>query len=94
MTKALDRYEEEAVAELLRALPPAPGAWVQPAKELPAARREIDGMVERARADAAYRSELLADLEGALRRAGHPGDDARLAALRARLAAVGADLCN
>jgi hypothetical protein len=94
MTKALDRFEEEAVAELLRQLPPAPGAWVQAAKELPAARREIDGIVERARADAAYRSELLADLEGALRRAGHAADGPRLAALRARLAVVDTDLCN
>ena len=40
-------YEEEALAELLRALPPAPAHWVQAAKELPAARRELDGIVDR-----------------------------------------------
>jgi hypothetical protein len=81
-------------AQLRRLVPPPPG-WVQAAKELPAARSELDGIVERARADAAYRSELLADLEGSLRRAGHGDDSARVAALRARLAGLSrSDLCN
>jgi hypothetical protein len=79
------KYEEEALAALLRLLGPAPAAWVAAAKELPAARQEIDGIVERARSDAAYRAEVLADLEGALRRAGHRQDRGRVAAVRARL---------
>jgi hypothetical protein len=81
-------YEEEAIAELLRALPPAPKHWVQAAKELPAARREFDTIVERARIDAEYRRELLEDLEKSLRRAGHADDSMRVAALRARLTAI------
>jgi len=81
-------YEEEGVAQSLRALRPAPAAWVQAAKELPAARRELDGIVERARADAAYRSAVLKDLEGSLRHAGHGDDVMRAAALRARLSAI------
>jgi hypothetical protein len=95
MPDPLPTYKEEVLAAQLRRLVPPPAAWVQAAKELPAARRELDGIVERARADAVYRSELLADLEGALRRAGHVDDSARVAALRARLAGLSrTDLCN
>ncbi len=36
------------------------------AQELPAARRGIDDIVERAVADAAYRTRVVADLESAL----------------------------
>jgi hypothetical protein len=59
-------YDEERIAELLHVLPPAPAGWVAAAQELPRARAEIGGLVERARADAEYRVRLLADIEAAL----------------------------
>jgi hypothetical protein len=59
-------YDEERIGELLRALPPAPAGLVQAAQELPQARAEVDGLVERAKADAAFRTALLADLEAVL----------------------------
>ena len=63
-------YNEERIAELLRLLPPTPEGWVRAAQELPAARREINGLVARAEADAKFREALIADLEGALRAEG------------------------
>ena len=78
--------DEQRLAELLRALPPAPEGWVKAATELPLARAELDELVERAVADAEYRKTVLADLEAALRAAGHEPDAAHIAALRARLA--------
>jgi hypothetical protein len=63
-------HDEERLAELLRALPPAPAGWVEAAKELPAARRSLDELVERARADADVRAAVVADLEAALAREG------------------------
>ncbi len=63
-------YDEERLAELLRALPPAPTGWVQAARELPAARAGLDALVERAEQDAAFRQALVADLEQALRAEG------------------------
>jgi hypothetical protein len=63
-------YDEERLAELLRALPPAPAGWVQAAKELPAARRSLGDLVERARADVELREAVVADLEAALEREG------------------------
>ncbi len=63
-------YDEEQLAELLRALPPAPPAWVQAAQELPQARAGIDALVERAERDVAFRQALVADLEQTLRAAG------------------------
>jgi hypothetical protein len=62
----MSRYDEEHIAELLRFLPPAPAGWVEAAQELPRARAEIGGLVERAQADADYRARLLADIEAAL----------------------------
>ena len=63
-------YDESRLADLIAALPPAPEAWVQAAKELPAARRSLDGIVERARADVEYRRQVVADLEAAIAAAG------------------------
>lgn len=63
-------YDEERLAELLRALPPAPAGWVEAAMELPAARRSLDDLVERARADVELREAVIADLEAALEREG------------------------
>lgn len=59
-------YDEERIGELLRALPPAPSGYVTAAQELPRARAEIDGLVERAKDDLVFRAALLADLEAAL----------------------------
>ena len=70
MSPARGQYDEERLAELLRALPPAPVGWVEAAQELPAARRSLDGLVERARMDAELREAVIADLEGALAREG------------------------
>lgn len=79
-------YDEQRLAALLRALPPAPEGWVRAAQELPAARRELDDLVARAVADASFRKIVEADLEAALRQVGQEPDPALVAALRARLA--------
>ena len=52
-------YNEEKLADLLRALPPAPEGWVQAAQELPFVRAEIDDLVQRAVDDAEVRIQLL-----------------------------------
>ena len=80
-------FEEERLARLIRALPPAPQAWVRAAQELPFARRGLDEIVARAEADAAFRERLIADLEGALAAEGFERDPAVIAALRVRLEA-------
>jgi hypothetical protein len=63
-------YDEDRLAELLRALRPAPTGWTEAAKELPAARRSLEDLVERARADDDLRRAVIADLETALEREG------------------------
>jgi hypothetical protein len=63
-------HDEEQLAELLRALRPVPEGWSEAAKELPAARRSLDDLIERARADAELRIAVIADLEAALEREG------------------------
>jgi hypothetical protein len=78
-------YDEERLAKLIRALRPAPTGWVRAAQELPFARRELDEIVARAEADAAFRARLIADLEGALAAEGYERDRAVIAALRVRL---------
>lgn len=78
-------YDEERLAKLIRALPPAPESWVRAAQELPFVRGELDEIVARAEADAAFRQRLIADLEGALEAEGYERDPVVLAALRARL---------
>jgi hypothetical protein len=79
------QYDEERLADLLRALPPAPFAWVQAAQELPLARHELDEIVARATADAEFRAALIADLETALAREGYEPDERFLEELRQRL---------
>jgi hypothetical protein len=78
-------YDEERLADLLRALPPAPDGWVKAAQELPFARIELDEIVSRASADADFRQALIADLEKALASAGYEPDERLLSALRERL---------
>ena len=78
-------YDEERLGELLSSLPPAPAAWVQAAQELPAARRGLDEIVERARIDGEFRVMLVADLEAALAAAGYEPTDELIDAVRACL---------
>lgn len=78
-------YDEERLARLIQALPPAPAGWVRAAQELPFLRGELDEIVARSEADAAFRKRLIADLEGALAAEGYERDPAVLAAIRVRL---------
>jgi hypothetical protein len=83
----MSTYDEERLAELIRALPPAPEAWVLAAQELPLARRGLDEIVARAEADAEFRAALIADLEAAIAQAGYEPDRPLVEAVRRRLAA-------
>jgi hypothetical protein len=78
-------HNEETLAELLRTLPAPPEAWVRAAQEIPLARRGLDDIVERARADFAFREALIADLERTLQDAGYDADPAFADAVRERL---------
>jgi hypothetical protein len=80
-----DRYDEERLGQLLRALPPAPEGWVRAAQELPRSRRELDDIVARAVADEAFRQALIADLNAALREVGYEPDSLPLEELRRRI---------
>jgi hypothetical protein len=79
-------YDEERLARLIRALPPAPEGWVRAAQELPLARTELDAIVARVEADAEFRARLIADLEAALEAEGYERDPEVVEALRRRLA--------
>ena len=81
----MNAYDEERLAELLRALPPAPRAWVIAAQELPPVLGRLDELVARAEADGRYREQLIADLERALEAAGVEPNPVVLDALRERL---------
>ena len=76
---------EEQLGALLREVAEPPRSWVEAAKELPRMRGEIDGIVERAQADAVYRERVLADLEQALKEEGREPSPDLVASLRARL---------
>jgi hypothetical protein len=78
-------YDEERIATLLRLLQPPPQGWVEAAQELPLARAAIDTIVARAKADAAFKARLVADLEAAVREAGFEATPSVLASLRLRL---------
>jgi hypothetical protein len=81
-------YDEERLAELLAALPPAPAGWVKAAQELPAARLGLDEIMARIEEDEAFRRACRADLETALAEAGYEPDAGLLAALRERFPSV------
>jgi hypothetical protein len=81
----LTTYNEERLGELLRMLPPAPAGWVAAAQELPFARIQLDALVERAEADAAFRASVVDDLELALRAVGVEPKPAIVDHLRKRL---------
>ena len=76
---------EERIAELLRALPSAPEGWVEAAKELPHARRELETVVERIEHDERLREQAVADLEALLRAEGVEPTPTVVAHLRRRL---------
>ena len=78
-------FDELRLGELLALLPPAPAGWVQAAQELPESRRQLDEIVELARADAAFRARVVEDLEAALAAAGFTPAPALVDAVRARL---------
>ncbi len=78
-------YDEQRLAELIRALPPAPHAWVEAAQELPLARGRLDDIVARAEADLAFRDALIADLEATLKLEGYEPGAISLDELRRRL---------
>ena len=80
-----ETYDEQRLADLIATLAPAPRAWVQAAKELPVARASLDGIVERAKADAEYREQVVADLESALAVAGVEPDRHLVNTLRRNL---------
>lgn len=79
-------YDEERIARLLKALPPAPEGWVRAAQELPRSRAELDEIVARAEADVRFREALIADLESALAAEGFEPDERTLRRLRERFA--------
>lgn len=81
----MSTYNEERIADLLRSLPPAPRGWVRAAQQLPAARAEIERIVDLAERDARYRAEVLADLEKALRGGGIAPERRTIEQLRSRL---------
>ena len=76
---------EEQIAEALRALPEPPRGWVQAAKELPAARRELETIFERIERDERFRERAVADLEAMLRAEGVEPTPIVVAHLRRRL---------
>jgi DNA-binding transcriptional regulator YdaS (Cro superfamily) len=81
-----DALPEEKLAMLLALLPPAPEGWAEAAKALPAARAQLDGLIARAERDAAYREDVLLDLEQALRAEGIEPNPALQRELARRLA--------
>jgi hypothetical protein len=80
-------YDEERLARLIRALPPAPEGWVRAAQELPVARTQLDDIVARAEADAEFQRRLVANLEAALEAEGYERDQRLVEALRLRFKA-------
>jgi hypothetical protein len=82
----MSAFDEERLARLIRALPPAPEAWVRAAQELPAARAELEEIVARAEADAEFRRLLVADLEAALEAEGYERSPRLVEELRLRFA--------
>jgi hypothetical protein len=77
-------FDEERLAGLIRALPPAPEAWVRAAQELPLAKAGFDEIVARAEADAGFKARLVADLEAALEAEGYERDPAVIEVLKVR----------
>lgn len=62
--------DPDRIADLLRALPPAPEATVRTAQELPFVRDEINAILDRASSDPMFRHALGTDAGAALSREG------------------------
>jgi hypothetical protein len=77
-------FDEERLARLIRALPPAPEPWVRSAQELPFVRAQLDEIVARAEADAEFRANLMADLDAALEAEGYERSPGVIQELRIR----------
>lgn len=77
---------EERLAELLRSLPAPPLGWIEAAKELPTARRELATLLERIEHDDELRTRAIANLEALLQAEGVEPTPAVVAHLRSRLA--------
>jgi hypothetical protein len=77
---------EEHIALALRALPTPPMGWIEAAKELPLARRELEGILERIERDEQFRERAISDLEAMLRAEGVEPTPVVLAHLRRHLA--------
>lgn len=76
---------EELIAAALRALPEPPVGWVEAAKQLPTARRELETILDRIERDARFRELVVADLEETLRAQGVEPTRFVVARLRRRL---------
>lgn len=94
MTNAKKQQLEETreVARLLGALPSAPAAWIEAAKEIPRTKRDLDEFDRRVEeivaltaAKASFREACIADLEEALLAEGYEPDAALVEELRRRL---------
>ena len=77
---------EERLAELLRSLPAPPLGWIEAAKELPTARRELATLLERIEHDDELRTRAIANLEALLQAEGVEPTPVVVAHLRSRLA--------
>jgi hypothetical protein len=80
-------HDEERVARLVAALPPAPSSWVEAAASIPGTRRDAERIVALAEADEEFRRAAAADLDAAVRDAGYEPHPALLATVRERLEA-------
>lgn len=79
-------YDEQDLAGLIGALPPAPASWVQAAQVLPRTRRELRELLPRIEQDAGFRAEATRDLERAIEQAGFEARPQLLDELRKGLA--------
>ena len=77
---------EERIAELLRALPAPPQAWLEAARELPRTSRELDAILDGVEHAERLRALAVADLEEMLRAEGVEPTPTVVAHLRRRLA--------
>ena len=85
MTGTRPEHDEESLARLLAALPPAPDSWVEAAALIPQVRRDAERIVALAEADRDFREAAMADLEAALERKGFEPSEELLAEVRVRL---------
>ena len=78
-------YNDEKLAELLRALPPAPKAWVRAVQALGLSQPTIADLVERAKTDDRFRKALIANPGAALEAEGYEVEPDVIAAIMKQL---------